>query len=183
MIESFIVPFIAIALAELGDKTQLCIFMMSSKKAGHLHIFLGAIAAFFIVDGIAIAIGSIAAGLIPAQLVKLAAGAVFIIFGVLALRGSKTEDTCDVRKGGMFFSAFSMILLAELGDKTQVSAGLFAATYNPFIVLLGVMSALAVLTGVAILLGRKLAEKVDRKKISVASGILFILIGISMFFF
>jgi putative Ca2+/H+ antiporter (TMEM165/GDT1 family) len=102
---------------------------------------------------------------------------------VLALRGSGPEDKYDTKKGSQFLAAFSMIMVAEWGDKTQISAGLFAAAYNPIIVLLGVMGALAVLTAAAIFLGRMLSEKVDRKKVSIVSAVAFIAIGISMFLF
>jgi Ca2+/H+ antiporter, TMEM165/GDT1 family len=183
MMEAFIIPFIAIALAEMADKSQACIFLLSSKTKKRLHVILGALAAFLIVDGIAVLLGSFATSFLPQGPVKIAAGALFIVFGAMELLKKGQSAKCDVGKRGAFFSAFSMTFLSEWGDKTQLSAAVFAAAYNPVMVLAGVLSALFILSAIAVFLGSMLSEKVDRKKISPVSAVAFIMIGISMFFF
>jgi len=183
MMEAFIIPFIAIALAEMADKSQACIFLLSSKTKKRLHVILGAMAAFLIVDGVAVLLGSFATSFLPQAPVRIAAGLLFIVFGVMELLQKGHSSKCDIGKRGAFFSAFSITFMSEWGDKTQLSAAVFAAAYNPVLVLAGVLSALLLLSAVAVFLGCMLSEKVDRKKISILSGIAFILIGISMFFF
>ena len=72
-----------------------------------------------------------------------------------------------------------MIFLSEWGDKTQIAAALFAVEYNPWQVLIGVMTGLALLSILAIYLGKFISGKIDRRLISKIAGALFIVIGIS----
>lgn len=70
--------------------------------------------------------------------------------------------------------------IAELGDKTQITSGLFAAQYNSLLVLTGVMTALTLLSILAIYLGKLISAKISQNTISKIAGIVFILLGILM---
>ncbi len=76
------------------------------------------------------------------------------------------------------FIPFLAIAIAELGDKTQIADTLFATQYQTIFVFLGVMAALAVLTGSAIFVGKKVAQHIHEKYLKVGSGTLFFMIGI-----
>jgi putative Ca2+/H+ antiporter (TMEM165/GDT1 family) len=78
-------------------------------------------------------------------------------------------------------SGFWLILIAEMGDKTQLAAALFATQYNPLLVFVGVMLAVFILSVMAVYLGKIIMDKVDKKTISTIAGIMFILIGASFF--
>lgn len=78
-------------------------------------------------------------------------------------------------------SGFWLILVAEMGDKTQLAAALFATQYNPLLVFVGVMLALFILSVMAVYLGKIIMDKVDKRTISTIAGIMFILIGASFF--
>jgi len=65
MIADILTALIAVGLAELGDKTQLSILLLSSKTKKHMHLLLGVILAFLTVDGAASLFGSWIMGLIP----------------------------------------------------------------------------------------------------------------------
>ncbi|MDP2217991.1 MAG: TMEM165/GDT1 family protein [Methanolobus sp.] len=80
-----------------------------------------------------------------------------------------------------FMSGFWLILVAEMGDKTQLAAALFATQYNPLLVFVGVMLALFILSVMAVYLGKIIMDKVDKRTISTIAGIMFILIGASFF--
>ena len=183
MIEDFLIPLAAVGLAELGDKTQLSVLLLSTKTEKHLQLFFGVMAGFFLVDGFAILLGSWITNLIPEETLKLAAGIVFILFGLLILKNTKDEKEDNVKVKNPFITGFTLIAITEMGDKTQLASALFATQYDLFWVLLGVMSALASLSIAAIYLGRFLSEKMDKKMISKAAGILFITLGMSFFFF
>jgi putative Ca2+/H+ antiporter (TMEM165/GDT1 family) len=71
--------------------------------------------------------------------------------------------------------------MMEWGDKTQIASALFAAKYNPIMVLLGSMMALTALSVIAVYLGKIISSKVDSKLITRIAGIAFIIIGISFF--
>jgi putative Ca2+/H+ antiporter (TMEM165/GDT1 family) len=76
-----------------------------------------------------------------------------------------------------------MIFLSEWGDKTQIASALFGAEYNPFLVLAGTLSALTLLSVIAIYSGKYIHQRVDRKTISRVSGAAFIIIGVSFLLF
>lgn len=177
MIIDILLPLFAVGLAELGDKTQLAVLTLAAKHKEHWHIFWGAMLGFLLVDGIAILFGGIISAYIPLLYLKMLAGILFILFGILTLR-SEDGNPLPLRNNGTFTSAFALIFVAELGDKTQIASAVFATQYHPLFVFVGVMLALALLTGSAIIVGKKLKEKVNPKHISIASGIVFILIGI-----
>ena len=165
MIQDFLIPLAAVALAELGDKTQLSVLLLSSKTKRHLELLVGVMLAFLIVDGIAIVAGSVIISLVPVSIIKIISGVVFIVFGILLL---VNLDKDGKKKGNAvlktpFISGFSMIMMAEWGDKTQIASGLFATNYNPVMVLLGTMTALFMLSLMAIYLASSLQKRSTKK--------------------
>ncbi|PIN69835.1 hypothetical protein COV93_03910 [Candidatus Woesearchaeota archaeon CG11_big_fil_rev_8_21_14_0_20_43_8] len=180
VLSDFLVPFIAIMLAELGDKTQLVVLCLASKTKKYLHLLLGVISAFMIADGLAIVFGNMITKHIPVNNIKIITGVIFIIFGIVMLIKKDEEPTkCDLKKP--FLSGFLLILVSEMGDKTQITSGLFATQFNPYIVFFGVISALILLSVAAIYLGKHLLRKLDPKLTSSIAGALFILIGLFCF--
>lgn len=179
MLDEILVPLIAVGLAEMGDKTQLSVLLLSSKTKEYAQLLLGVILAFLLADGFAILVGSWVTGIIPVHLIKLISGAVFIIFGIQTLRCDKEEGECNLSPRNAFVSGFSMIFLSEWGDKTQIASALFATEYNPWMVLIGVMTALTLLSVMAIYLGRFISGRIDRRVITRVAGAVFILIGLS----
>ncbi len=183
MLEEILIPLIVVGLAELGDKTQLSILLLSSKTKKHRELLAGVILAFLVVDGIAILAGGWITTIFDAGLIKPLSGAVFIIFGVLVLVSKKEELKSISYFKTPFYSGFALIFLSEWGDKTQIASALFAAKYNGFMVFAGVMTALTLLSLMTIYLGKYLSDRIDERAITKFSGILFILIGVSFFLF
>jgi len=181
MIADILVPLIATGLAELGDKTQLSVLLLSSKTKKRLHLLLGVMLAFLIVDGVAILVGSWIISIVPIRLLKISSGIIFIIFGVLTLKENQVAQESKFRFKNSFFSGFILIFVMEWGDKTQIASGLFATQYNSLMVLVGAMAALAALSVMAVYLGKFISEKVDKKAIARIAGIAFIVVGISFF--
>jgi putative Ca2+/H+ antiporter (TMEM165/GDT1 family) len=185
MISEFLIPFVAIALAELGDKTQLSVLLLSTRTRQHVVLFFGVMMAFLLVDGFAILVGSWITDILPINVIKTASGVLFILFGALILRDFGKDEGEEDRMSSTnpFFSGFLLVFLAEWGDKTQIASALFATHYNSWMVLLGTMAALCLLSAMAIYLGKVVLERIDKKMISKVAGSLFILIGISFLVF
>jgi len=180
MVQDILIPFAAIGLAELGDKTQLAVLCLSSKTKRHIELLVGILLAFVIADGLAIMLGNYVTSYIPIQYLKTLSGITFILFGIFTLMNNKKEEAqCELKQP--FSSAFVLILVSEMGDKTQIAAGLFATKYNPVQVFIGVIFALTVLSVTAVYLGKLIALKLNKRAISTVAGILFVLIGISFF--
>jgi putative Ca2+/H+ antiporter (TMEM165/GDT1 family) len=182
MFEDFIIPLIVIGLAEFGDKTQISLLVLSSKFKNRALLLLGTMLAFLVVDGIAILFGEWIISIVPILYIKIASGIIFIIFGILVLLNKEDEEAENKYyfKNPLMVS-FSLIFLTEWGDKTQIAAALFATQYNGFLVLAGVLVALALLSIMALYLGKIISDKFDNELISKIAGIVFIIIGFTFF--
>lgn len=179
--DDILIPLLAVGLAEMGDKTQLSILLLSSRTQEYARLVLGVMLAFLLADGLAILVGSYIDAVVPVTTVKALSGLVFILFGILILKekGEEEESEQSLSARGAFLSGFSMIFLSEWGDKTQIASALFATEYDPLMVFVGVMIALFILTLMAIFLGRYLSRRIDRKLMSRVAGGIFLLIGFS----
>ncbi len=181
MLQDIFVPFLAVGLAELGDKTQLAVFGLASKTKKYFELLAGVVLAFVIADGLAILLGDYISGVIPLNYLKITSGSIFIAFGVITLVSNKAEEGKYELKNA-FISGFSITLISELGDKTQIASALFATRFNPIFVFIGVIGAMALLSLMAVYLGRLFVSKVNQKVISRIAGALFIVIGVLAFY-
>lgn len=180
-LDDILIPLLAVGLAEMGDKTQLSILLLSSRTQEYARLVLGVMLAFLLADGLAILVGSYIDAVVPVKTVKALSGLFFILFGISILKekGEEEESEQSLSARGAFLSGFSMIFLSEWGDKTQIASALFATEYDPLMVFAGVMIALFILTLMAIFLGRYLSRRIDRKLMSRVAGGIFLLIGFS----
>ncbi|MBI2545694.1 TMEM165/GDT1 family protein [Candidatus Woesearchaeota archaeon] len=183
MIQDILVPFIAISIAEIGDKTQLAIISLGSKSKNHLQLFLGLMLAFVIVDGIAVILGNVLKNIIPVIYVKILAGIIFITLGVFMLLHLKKEERNKTELVNPFLAGFFLVFITEWGDKSQIATGLFAAQFNPFFVFIGIIIALALFSLVSIFIGKLVAGLISKKRtIDIIAALIFIILGIGQFF-
>lgn len=183
MLEDLFIPLVIVGLSEFGDKTQILILLVSTKIEKRLQLLLGIMLAFLITDGIAILLGTWVTSIVPILYLKFISGIIFIIIGIFMLVMKEEEIKSKYKSKNPFILGFVIIMISEWGDKTQIAAGLFATQYNGYLVLLGVMISLTVLSLMAIYLGKYISDKIESKTISVIAGILFIIIGITFFVF
>jgi len=175
--------FALVALAELGDKTQVAVITLSCQFKA-FSVFVGAMLAFLVSTGVAVAIGDALTLVLPAFWIRIAAALIFLVFGIytiISLMLKKSEAECKTKEEARngVFSSFSMIVLMELGDKTQLSVIALTAEYElPLFVFAGVMLAFALVTAISATLGMALTKIVPLKYIQLASGIVFILLGV-----
>ncbi|MDG6243488.1 MAG: TMEM165/GDT1 family protein [Methanolobus sp.] len=183
MFQDIFIPFLLVGLAELGDKTQLAVLILSTKTRKYASLLAGVMLAFALTDGLAILFGNLIANSLPMDYVRIGAGMLFIVFGLATLLNKEEEDIdTSYELKNPFMSAFGLILVAEMGDKTQLASALFATQYNPLPVFIGVMLALFLLSCMTVYIGKVMMERINKKTISNAAGILFLVIGISFFF-
>jgi putative Ca2+/H+ antiporter (TMEM165/GDT1 family) len=183
MIIDILIPLIVTALAEFGDKTQLSIFLLSSRTKKHLHLLLGVMLAFLIVDGVAVLIGSRIINIVPIRLLKIFSGIIFIIFGALILRDIELKKQSKFYFQNSFLSGFMLVFIMEWGDRTQIASGIFATKYNALMVVIGAMTALTLLSIMAIYLGKFVSSMIDRRITAKIAGMALILTGISFLLF
>ncbi len=173
----FFIPFFTIAVAEMLDKSQLAILLLASRYKNHTALFGGIMLAFLLLSALAILAGSFITTLIPPLVLKYSAGALFILFGVLSFRHDSDQQTLKNTKRSAFITGFTLIFLAELGDKTQLATALFATQYNAWLVFAGAFLALTSLAFLAIKIGGYLEQKLNKNILQKIAGVVFILLG------
>ena len=186
--EALLVAFILIFISELVDKTQLVILGLAIKYKSPLRVFSGALLAHGLMDALAIVLGFYFGFVFSSNLVSIAVSLIFITLGSWAIvklywvKGKEKERKQLVKS--IFLSSFLIVLLTEFGDKTQIAAGLISAKYlAPVLVFLGTFLALAMVIAVNVTIASKVAEKLPRKMIKLATGVLFILFGLMTLLF
>ena len=178
MINDFFVPLIAIGLAEVGDKTQIALLLLSAKTNKKFQLLFGAILGFALVDGIAITAGSYMVKIIDETMIKYISGTIFIVFGGLMLISKEEgETTAENQIKNPALASFILITITEMGDKTQIAAGLFATHFNPILVFAGTLTGLTIISIAAIYVGTNVQNKVNPKVIKKVGGTIFILLG------
>ncbi|MBR0434635.1 MAG: TMEM165/GDT1 family protein [Lachnospiraceae bacterium] len=115
-------------IAEMGDKTQLMLVAMTSRYKVK-DIVIGTAAAVLVLNGLAVLAGGLVSEFVPDWLIKLVAGAAFLFFALTSLK--KDDDEEEAEGKGKFkvaaIAVFCTFFVAELGDKTQLTAITFGA--------------------------------------------------------
>lgn len=171
--------FLIIALAELGDKSQLVCMTLAARHRG-LPVVAGAVGAFALLNLLAVLFGAAAASWLPPWFISALTAALFATFGVLALRHEPEEDegeTAVASGKGALASAFTLIFLAEFGDKTQLAVAGLSSAGETSAVWTGATLALGATSLIGVLAGRRLLKKLPLRWIHRASGVLFIIMA------
>ena len=169
--------FALIALAEIGDKSQL-VCMTLAARYRHWPVLLGASLAFMLLNLLAVIFGATVAMWIPKTWMGLAVAALFIAFGVHSLMQRDHDEAEQVhqRPGyGIFLTTLMLIFVAEFGDKTQIAVAGLAAHLAPFQVWLGATLALLLVSALGVWAGRTLLQKLPLLWLHRVSGILFLI--------
>jgi len=181
MIVDILLPFASVALAEIGDKTQLAVLLLATNTRHHGRLFLGVMSGFAAADAIAVALGSTAAKTIPHDIISAASGVIFLAFGLKMMFDKSGGIDGKISQRGPFLSGLILIGVSEMGDKTQIAAMLFATKYDALIVFASVLAALAVLSYATIHVGSKIAGSLPKKRLNEAAAILFLVLGLASF--
>ncbi|WP_298399197.1 TMEM165/GDT1 family protein [uncultured Azonexus sp.] len=171
--------FLVIGLAEFGDKSQLVCMTLASRHRG-LPVALGAIAAFAILNLLAVLFGAAVAAWLPGWLVALAVAVLFAAFGISALRYREEEDDEEIEEKpghGIFATTFLLIFLAEFGDKTQIAVAGLGSTGSAAAIWTGATLALATTSLLGIIAGRRLLNRLPLVWIHRVSGVFFLLLA------
>lgn len=178
--EAYFVSLASILIMELGDKTQLAVINLSATSKSPIQIFVGAILAFSVINGLGVLLGEGFLRIVPATVMAKVSGLLFISLGLYTLfKRSDGEKNIRTSSHRAFSTAFTSIFLSEIGDKTQLSTIVLAAKFDaPVEVILGSISALALVTSLGVILGTKLFRRIPKNHLQKAAGSLFIVIGI-----
>ncbi len=167
--------FLLVFLAEFGDKSQLVCMTLATRYRA-LPVLLGAVVAFAVLNLLAVMVGSVAAAWLPRPLVLGVVALLFLWFGIQSFRAEQDEEGEDVSLSvkSVFISAFVMLFLAELGDKTQLAVMGLASTESALLVWIGSTLALVATSVLGVIAGRALMRYVSVSWLHRASGVLFV---------
>ena len=180
-IEPLLLTLVSIAVMEFGDKTQLGVLTLSARYKLRAPIFLGAMLAFAIVCTLGVGIGEALLSVLPVWLLSKISGIIFLVLGLLTLRGLEKEEAASMigQKRGPFASTFLVIFASEFGDKTQIATITLAAKFeSPLEVLVGALLALGAITALGTLVGERIARIVPMKIIRKIAAAVFMAIGL-----
>ncbi len=178
-VESFFVATGLVALAEIGDKTQLLAFVLAAKFRRPVPIVLGILAATLINHGLAAGLGAWLAALIPPDALRWGLGLSFIAMAAWVLVPDDLEGDGLPRAGlGVFGVTLVAFFLAEMGDKTQVATVALAAGYaSVATVVAGTTLGMMIANVPAVYLGERGARVLPMALVRGGAALLFVVVG------
>lgn len=180
--ESLIISTGVVALAEIGDKTQLLAFLLAARFKKPLPIVLGILCATIVNHGLAGAVGAWITATVSPEILRWVLGLSFIGMAIWTLIPDKIEEeeTQVAKHLGVFGATLVTFFLAEMGDKTQIATVALAAHYAaPLMVVAGTTLGMLIADVPAVFVGDKLAGKIPMRLVhSIAAGV-FAVLGVA----
>ncbi len=177
-LESLLVSTTSVAIAEIGDKTQLLALLLACRFRRPWPIILGILFATLANHALAAGVGVWLASLLGPELLRGVLAVAFIAMGLWILVPDKEEDAAAQYRFGAFLTTLIAFFLVEMGDKTQVATVVLAANYSnlPLVVLGTTLGMLAANVPV-VLAGGMAAQKLPLTLIRRVAAALFLLLG------
>lgn len=181
-IESLIVSTGVVALAEMGDKTQLLAFILAARFKKPLPIILGILVATLINHGLASWVGAWIFTHVRPDILRWVLGFSFVGMALWTMIPDRIDDseTQIARRLGIFGLTFLTFFLAEMGDKTQIATVALAAHYGaPWWVMAGTTLGMLVADVPAVFLGDRLATKIPMRWVHLIAAAIFAALGLA----
>ena len=172
--------FTLIALAEIGDKSQLVCMTLAARHR-HWPVILGATTAFLVLNALAVLFGAGVAAWVPE---RVTAGLVAVLFGAFGIHAlykqddDESEGVAERSGHGIFLTTLLLIFVAEFGDKTQIAVAGLAGSFDPFPVWLGATAALVMVSVLGVWAGRTVLQRLPLLWLHRVSGAVFLLFAL-----
>jgi putative Ca2+/H+ antiporter (TMEM165/GDT1 family) len=179
--EAFFVSTGIVALAEIGDKTQLLAFLLAARFRKPLPIIAGILIATLANHAAAAAVGSWAAGMIGPGVLRWVLGISFIAMAVWTMIPDKIdEEETPHTRYGVFVTTLIAFFIAEMGDKTQVATVALSASFDAMAaVVAGTTVGMMIANVPAVYLGERIAGRIPLTLVHGLAALLFALLGIA----
>ena len=176
--EAFLTSTVLVALAEIGDKTQLLSFVLAARLRKPGAIIAGIFVATLLNHALAGSVGVWLASLMPPRLLPWATGLLFVGFGLWTLHPDSLDDNPRLHRAGAFVTAAIAFFIAEMGDKTQLATVALGARFEMLAaVVTGTTLGMLIANIPAVLVGEALAQKLPMKAIRYVAAAVFIVTG------
>lgn len=183
--EAFLVSTGVVALAEIGDKTQLLAFILAARFKKPIPIIAGILCATLLNHGLAGALGAWITTTITPEILRWVLGASFIGMAIWTMIPDKIEEEeiQIAKRFGIFGATLITFFLAEMGDKTQIATVAMAAHYaSPIWVVMGTTLGMLIADVPAVFLGDKLANKIPMRLVHTIAAGIFAVLGMATLF-
>jgi Ca2+/H+ antiporter, TMEM165/GDT1 family len=180
--ESLLVSTGVVALAEIGDKTQLLAFILAARFKKPVPIILGIFVATIVNHGLAGALGAWITSSVTPEILRWVLGVSFIGMAIWTMIPDKIEEeeTQVAKRFGVFGATLITFFLAEMGDKTQIATIAMAAHYaSPLMVVIGTTLGMLIADVPAVFVGDKLANKIPMKLVHSIAAAIFAVLGVA----
>ena len=181
MITTVLISTGVVALAEMGDKTQLLAFLLAARFKKPVPIILGILLATIVNHGFAGALGAWITTLLSPNTLGWILGISFIAMAIWTLKPDEIEEDEAKIAGrfGVFGATTITFFLAEMGDKTQIATVALAANYSSVIlVVIGTTLGMMIADVPAVFIGTKFAQKVSMKLVHGIAAAVFAALGV-----
>ncbi|MGX7894286.1 TMEM165/GDT1 family protein [Tsuneonella sp. HG222] len=181
--EAFLASTLVVALAEIGDKTQLLAIVLAARFRKPWPIVAGILLATLANHGLAALVGASAAAWLESDWFRYAVAAGFVAMGLWTLVPDKLDEDEAPKPSryGAFLTTLVAFFLVEMGDKTQVATVALAARYGSVLwVAGGTTLGMMLANAPVVFAGAKLVERIPLNAIRTAAALLFVVLGIVM---
>jgi Ca2+/H+ antiporter, TMEM165/GDT1 family len=182
--EAFFVSAAVVAIAEIGDKTQLLALMLAARYRKPVPIILGIFCATLANHALAAWVGAEVAAWIGADAMRWVLAVTFIVMAGWCLIPDKADDGPQAaRQAGAFLATMVAFFLVEIGDKTQIATVALAARFNALLAVTAGTTVGMLLANVPVVLfGDAIAKRVPLEWVRAAAALLFLLLGLAAIF-
>ena len=183
MMEAFLVSTGVVALAEIGDKTQLLALVLAARFRKPVPIIFGILIATLANHFLAGAVGAWLASVIGPTAMRWILGVSFIAMAIWTLIPDKLDDEEEAKppRYGVFATTLVAFFLLEMGDKTQIATIALAAKYSSLVsVVAGTTLGMMLANVPAVLLGEVAARKLPMRLVHGIAGAIFLVLGIAV---
>ena len=179
--EALLISTGIVALAEIGDKTQLLAFLLAARFRKPLPIVSAILVATLANHAFAAAIGTWVTSMLSAEVLRWVLGLSFLMMAAWTLIPDKLEkNDAELAKYGVFTTTLIAFFLAEIGDKTQIATVALAAQYNNFYaVVAGTTLGMMLANVPAVYLGDRIADRLPVRLVHGLAAILFGGLGVA----
>ena len=179
--QAFLISTGIVALAEMGDKTQLLALLLAARFKKPWPIVLGIFVATILNHAMAGALGAWVTTQISPQTLRYILGASFIAMAVWMLVPDKLDEEADRKnpRFGVFGTTVVLFFLAEMGDKTQIATVMLAARFDAYIaVVAGTTLGMMLANAPVVWLGERMTRLVPLHVVHLVSAAIFLGLGL-----
>lgn len=177
--QAFLISISTVAIAEMGDRTQLLSMLLAARFRKPWPIIAGILIATIANHALAALVGVEFAKYLTPFVLDLVVGISLLGMAIWTLIPDKIDEDAKLAKRGAFAATLIAFFIAEMGDKTQIATAALAAGYhNLFEVVAGSTLGMMIANVPAVFLGHSFAARLPMRAIHIGAAILFAVLGV-----